>query len=290
MRLWIWHNLRIELPEEWEMLQFSRNPEKGRCAFADRYRFRFEIDWRRVASAPDFDRMMSDYASKLKDDGTEDLTRVNLLESEGLTGITNEHIEARFGRFLPEENYLVELVFIWPKKTWDRGLTAEVIGSLETESAGDTDFQRWRAFGMDLLTHSGSEIEDCRVLPADVDMSFSSPDGRVRERFDRRGMVTEWLSVSVDHWLEQWLPATVRADSRTADTEKDHHVFRFSGTIRRRGVRGVLGGRNNFEAAAWLCPSDDRLYSVSSEWSGGTDRRLRSSRRLSCCRRKALDS
>ncbi len=48
MRLWIWRGLCMKVPDDWEMLQFETNTGKGGCAFADRYQFRFEVDWKVV--------------------------------------------------------------------------------------------------------------------------------------------------------------------------------------------------------------------------------------------------
>ena len=66
MLLWVWRNFGIEVPEDWEMLQFSKKADAGNVAFADRYRFRLELSWRVLRAAPDLERMMSDYCAKLK--------------------------------------------------------------------------------------------------------------------------------------------------------------------------------------------------------------------------------
>ena len=83
---WIWREFRCVLPADWEMLQFSRHGDRGRCAFADRYLFRFELDWRVVPAEPEMARMMSDYRAKLTTDGS--LTEPNNVQLPGWHGVT----------------------------------------------------------------------------------------------------------------------------------------------------------------------------------------------------------
>ncbi len=69
MRLWVWRNFRMKLPDDWEMLSFSRKSAAGSCAFADRYGYRAELSWKEFncgpGERPDVKRLMSDYCAKL---------------------------------------------------------------------------------------------------------------------------------------------------------------------------------------------------------------------------------
>ena len=58
MKTWIWRNFGVGVPDDWEMLQFSKDPKSGGCLFADRYTFRLEINWRRTAGEPDLRRIL----------------------------------------------------------------------------------------------------------------------------------------------------------------------------------------------------------------------------------------
>ena len=94
------------------MLYFSKNPEQGRCGFADRYRYRFEFNWRRVPGPPDFERMMSDYDAKLKVDG--EMSGIHRTRSgnwKGVEGKLRDVLNSRFGRYFEKEKCLVEIVF-----------------------------------------------------------------------------------------------------------------------------------------------------------------------------------
>ena len=77
MQTCIWRDLRIELPEDWEMLQFSLQRQAGRCAFADRYQFRLELGWRTAEAKPEIERMMSDYLAQMKPTPTQRTRRAS---------------------------------------------------------------------------------------------------------------------------------------------------------------------------------------------------------------------
>ena len=94
----------------------ARNPQAGRCAFADRYQFRLELSWKVVPGAPDFNRMMSDYAAKLIEEGEEKPEPVDGGPWKGLCVHAQGQLSTRFGRFFPGESCLVELVFPWPEE------------------------------------------------------------------------------------------------------------------------------------------------------------------------------
>ena len=49
LETWVWRHLEVRVPADWELLQFSKTPAEGRCAFADRHGFRLELSWRTVA-------------------------------------------------------------------------------------------------------------------------------------------------------------------------------------------------------------------------------------------------
>ena len=92
----VWRGVRLELPEDWEMLQFSSNPKQGRCAFADRYQYRLEFSWRTVSGPPDFERMLSDYRAKLKDEGMEGVAEARHGAWSGFRGETEGRFSSRF--------------------------------------------------------------------------------------------------------------------------------------------------------------------------------------------------
>ena len=275
MRLWVWRHFRIELPDDWEMLQFSRNIAEGRCAFADRHQFRLEMSWRVAERAPDLQRLMSDYLAKLRLEGAlpdAALTPAPPLRERrggwgertagpwrGIAGHQREVANSRFGRYFGAERCLIEIVFLWPASR-DVELEAKILSSIAPEPERPDCLRRWKAFGMDLLAPSDLSLRDCTVEPANVRMTFADARGTRQETFQRLGMVPEWLKSTVRDWLTRQKPAKANVRSQASVSMDGHQVETLGATER----AGVLRKEPQYEAAAWICPSDGRLYSVRS--------------------------
>lgn len=276
MRTWTWRHLAVNLPEEWEMLQFSRDPAAGRCAFADRHRFRLELSWRQVAGPPDFERMLHDYEARLTERGMTDGQRVHRGAWRGLSGRLDGRPMTRYGAHVPGERCLVEAVFIWPDAV-DPVLETLVLGSLHAAPPEADGCRRWRAFGMDMRVPAGLELAEVTVQPAHAETHFA--EGRRDVRFARRGLVPTWLRTPVDAWLLHWLPTNARpAPAGTHSLACGTHTVAQINGVRR--TRRVFGRGRPFRAEAWLCPGDGRLYS----WIGTGDPFGGETRRpLACC-------
>jgi len=283
MQNWIWRNFRFNLPEDWEMLQFSRNPQEGRCAFADRYQFRFELNWRKVPAAPDFSRVMSDYMAKLStQENSKKPRRISAKNWHGIEVEVEGILSSRFGRFFGGQSYMVELVFLWPEKKQET-LVEQVLSSFE-ELEQHEGFHRWRAFGMDLLATADLTFGKCKAEPASVEMIFADKASRREERFSRRGMVAQWLDGPVGTWLRSRFP---EAKPVAPEIVMSHNIEKISFERRARGASRLIGAREKVEAAAWICPEDERLYSiclVHPSREEGAINKLAGGR-LSCCRK-----
>jgi len=289
MALHIWRNLRTDLPEDWELLQFSRSSDEGRCAFADRYDFRFELSWREVPGPPDFDRMMSDYESKLKEQGVPNTKHVSIGEWQGLETRNNGSSSSRYGRYFPEESCLVEGVFPWPHGRRDRKLARRVLESINVEPSGVGDMRRWRVFGMDFLVSNGLALEECSFLPGKAEMSFSDPKGRSIERFTRLGMVDDWLRGTVVDWLKAQFDERDEVTRRETTRVNGHAIEQVHVTHTRKGANKVHIRRRKSRAAAWICPSSGRLYCVKIQgaWKKGQEGPAAVDR-MACCPAKEL--
>lgn len=266
------------------MLQFSCNPAKGRCAFADRYQFRFELDWLAVVSAPDVPRAVSDYQAQIEDEGGERTEGIRCGEWQGLAGHQGGEKVSRFLRYLAELGLFVEVVFVWPEKR-DADLERQVLHTVRPEQGDVPGGQRWRAFGMDLVASPGLTLERCTVRPADAEMVFSGKRGRYEERFARRGMVSDWLRGSVGDWLREQSPAAAVLSRERLVEHAGHRVLGFNGEIR---GPGILRRPRRLQTAAWLCPDDERLYSVTRTCPGAPaedDPTLLAGSGLRCCAR-----
>ena len=281
---WIWNGIELSLPDEWEMLQFSRNPETGRCAFADRYQFRFELDWMRVDAPPDMERMANDYRAKLQDDGLESVTKTGHGQWLGASGLEKGVPISRYGAFLPGRAYILEAVFIWAKgERATPAFEGRILDSVKVPSPAPDGRQKWRSFGMDWTTACDLSFDTCVVSPGLAEATFNNRKRRVTQRFARRGMLSYWLKADVRQWLEAQIPKEYKVVSTESATEEGHEVWRLEAQRSPSVLVDWLHGRRTIQAAAWICPEDGRLYFVAShahqgkgEWPFAT---------LSCCKK-----
>lgn len=260
MKTVIWRQYRFELPDDWEMLQFSRNPESGRCAFADRHRFRFEFNWRVVPGTPDFERILHDYQSRLEEDGLEDVRRLEFPNWHGVRGMQDQRLTTRHGRFFAANQSLVEVVFIWPKE-WDKALERRILDSFQFEAPQD-DLVRWRAFGMDLRVSATHQLWEATALPTSTILRFTAQKGYREQRFGRFAMPGEWLATTPGRWLHTQLPKGFRVDHESRHERNGHDIFTIKGLRTFPTVSNLFRGRREIKASAWICPEDKRLYSL----------------------------
>ena len=284
-QLYIWRHFRVELPSDWEMLQFTRELAAGRCAFADRYQFRLEMCWRSVAGPPDFPRMISDYESKLQQEGMKEIRHIRAGDWTGIEGKTDGAVASRLGRYFPGQKCVIELVFLWPDGQ-DKQLMQEIASTFaELPAHGDLD--RWRAFGMDIRVPCDMNMEKCSVLPANAELVFSHKKGPEEYRFARRGMVREWLTGPINGWARAWLSREgVEIDDESVRTTNGHELFLLRG---RQPSDRIFVKHLKVQAAAWICPNDNRIYGVTHFYRDNRTPELKPEEltggRLSCCRR-----
>ncbi len=249
---WVWRQIGVELPAEWECLQFARDPEAGRCAFADRHRYRFELNWRKSPGEPDFGRMMKDYEGSLAKEW-EGIRKVKCRGWPGLTGKRGGEVVSRFGKYLEEIGVLVEAVFIDAGERDDR-LEAKILASVRAVPPEANGMQLWRAFGMEMRVPRTFELGECVVEPARVGMRFDGPRSPDRWIFRRYGMVKTWLKTPVREWLASQageLARNVKFAGRgggAAGADRGGMAAE-----RAAAPRGVCGGRLK-------SPEDGRLY------------------------------
>ena len=99
--LWVWRGFRMELPDDWECLQFSKEQKAGRIAFADRYQFRMEFSWQVISGRPEMKRLIGDYIAKVKTENEdEEPVARNVGPWHGLkTGQKHSTLNTRFSRY-----------------------------------------------------------------------------------------------------------------------------------------------------------------------------------------------
>lgn len=284
MQTWIWQQLRVELPEDWEMLQYSPRREAGQCAFADRYQFRLVLQWRRVTAEPHLKRMMADYLAQLRArPDTADLARAQAGPWEAIRGRLRAVSAAWFRRYFPGLGCVAGVTLLWPGGV-DEPLEEAILASVCEEGERAGGLRRWRAFGMDLLASADLELSSCRVQPARARLAFADARGRRQETFERLGMVAEWLKEPTRAWLSRQLPKGGIETSHAAAVVHEHEIDSITGRAPTRRWGGLITRPSAYEAAAWLCPSDGRLYHVCTTATEGSLGTRLAGQRLACCR------
>jgi hypothetical protein len=279
MQQWIWRQFSIELPDDWEMLQFSREWKQGRCAFADRYQFRFELNWSVVAGPPDYERMLKDYANKLSDDGIKDIQQLQLDDWHGIQGREVSRQISYYGKYFAKDRTLAEVVLIWPNER-DSEMEETIIRRF-TYLDDNAKTIHWRAFNMDFRCDKSLEFAECSIQPANCVFTFRSRNGRKEQTFSRKGMAGEWLKMPIEQWIKDWGGNSFRRRAAKSETILGHNVFHITGEGQRR-ISDIFGGHRQIHIAGWQCPRDHRLYSGYSLFgSRNNDSDIRAS--MSCC-------
>jgi hypothetical protein len=257
MERFVWQHVAFELPADWEMLQFSREPAQGRCAFADRYQYRFEFNWRQVPGVPDFKRMISDYRARMElDHHLTDATDAKYGAWLGFHGRQGETFTSRFGHYFSRLKSVVEVVFLYPDAR-NRALEKSILASIRDEPPGE--YVHWRAFGLDLKVPAVLAPDHFTVQPAAARMTFRKKKKPALLKAQRLGMVDVWLNMPVEKWLTQQMPPQVRKSRQSTREIQGHSMCIVQAPW---ASRGRLIPEGVYEAAAWICPSDQRLYHV----------------------------
>jgi hypothetical protein len=253
----IWRHFRVGLPANWEMLQFSRNPEKGRCSFFDRYRVRCEINWQAVPGAPDTRRMLSDYTARLQDEGVEAIEPVHYGPWAGLIGQQDGHPVSRFGRYLEEEKCLFELVLPWPHER-DLDLEKQILEGHSVEALHE-GHRRWRAFGIEAIVPDGYLLDECSQHPGRSEFVFRPEKGCGELVYQRLGFVSEWLCGPLESWLREQASNRIEISLKQRTSGGGHETYRLHG-YGKLWNRGLQLRRPLYESCVARSPHDGRLH------------------------------
>ena len=253
---WIWRQISIEMPADWEMLQFSTEYARGRCAFADRHQFRAELSWKVVLGETDYDRMVGDYLQRLESEKKiESASRFQKGGWHGFAGKSGKGESTRLGKYLPGIKCLAELVIIWPDRR-DIELEEHIIKSGHEVQADVKKAQIWRCFGMEIQAPAGAALAGCTVLPARAELNFSNPKSGDSYVFQRLGMVDTWFDGNMEQWLRSAV-GPIRDERIAVRNFGAKNITYIEGSFKPEGLHLRRG---QLKAAAWISPSDHRLY------------------------------
>ena len=250
-----WLGISIDVPVEWELLQFSRMAKAGNLAWADRYEFRLELTWKEAASAPDLDRIMDDYKASLVEEDQPAPQPTSWGTWQGLVDVQPGGM-SRYGHYEESVGRLLELVFLWEKER-DMDLEYAVLNSVKP-------VDHWQAFGLEVRTPQFLEMTECTVQPANVQWTFSdSKKAKHSWHFERMGMLDAWLNVPLDAWLLGKEPVDL-IDRQPQEAQiAGHDLATVTGFVPALKFPQFSKRSGRFIGAAWVCPVDNRLYYAS---------------------------
>jgi len=253
---WIWRHFAITVPADWEMLQFSTEYARGRCAFADRYQFRAELSWKVVTGEPDYNRMVADYMQRLASEKKiEAPSRIALSGWHGFHGRTAKGETTRLGKYMPAGKCLVELVLIWPDQR-NTGLEGSIAASIHEVGPDQHNRHRWQAFGMEMHVPTAAAISGCTAMPGLVDFHFYDPKTGNSFLFKRAGMLDAWFDGNLERWLGK-AAGPLRDPLFKRRTIQGRDVFTLEGLYTPEGLHLRKG---HARASAWICREDGRIY------------------------------
>ena len=254
---WIWRHIGVTLPPDWEMLQFSTEFNRGRCAFADRYQYRFELNWIVVKGEPDYTRMLSDYTSRLESEKR--LTGTEMIKKSGWHGFHGEmggQLTSRFVHYLGGIGSLVECVFLWPEKR-EPDVEASVLASIRDYPRDVDGRHRWRAFGLDMHPPATAAVDGCTTQPARAVFTCTNPKSGNKWHFARYGMVKSWLKTDVEAWLTRTMQNKARNLRFSHRRHQGADLVHAEGPFKPDGIHLKNG---QLQTIAWINPEDGRLY------------------------------
>ncbi len=263
MRQVVWNAIEVELPDDWELLQFSKDASYGRLAFADRYQFRFELDWTTISLPPDLERMASDYLSKLKEDGLEEPRKCIHLPWRGACGKEKDNLVSRYTNYYPGRGLLLEAIFLWPdQKKHSTSFEAKVLDSIAVAPYREDGLQHWKAYGLDFIVKEEHYLKQLVAEPGNTVFTFRSQNKREVETFARLGFLDSWLNIPVQDWIKSRIPENFTITSTNQQETSGHQVSLLSAKRSPTVLVDWIWGTRTFLAAAWICPKQEKLFLV----------------------------
>lgn len=258
MRKWTWRNIEFALPQDWEMLEFSRNPEQGKCLFADRNQYRFKLTWRKTPSCPNFEKAFADHLKNLQERGIEAGKLISSGEWYGLYGEMNGKRFSQFGRYVYDESCALDTTFLWHGDR-DKKLESAILAEIKESCQDQEGRLPWRAFGMTIRVPRRWKLEKCTVDPGLTAMTFCGEKGSGGEvRFERRGVLKHWLKEPVESWFKRYAQKELGTVEESKTVENSGHQ---KTTIKGK-AKGFLSRKKAAHGEAWICPEDEHLYSI----------------------------
>lgn len=169
-----WHEFIFDLPDDWEATRYSIGAPVGRFEFANRSGGLGRLSWEKSKRIPDDHRIVAEYyrrhmdrhhAGKTKDEGRVHTTRVGRF----YVGFRNEGEPCQAITYLEEPRVI--LMWLFPEYTASK--LAQIWEPILTSFEPNNRPARvWAGFGFQYQLPQKFELEQAKILPADVWMEF----------------------------------------------------------------------------------------------------------------------
>ena len=282
-----WQGFEFQHPGDWECVRFSKNRQRGECAFADRAGQRLSLLWNHcgagVPPAP-----LASFSAKAaeelaRSDKGGQVTKPDWTGPGAWRGFQwsgAENLTLAFAHFA-QPGCVLQAQFHEGRKT-DSAALQRILESFHFQNQNAP--WRWSAFGCRLRLPREFELTGCEVVFGRTALTFISP-GRKGERvsIERLAMPeTQLKGKSLIDW-RVGAAGDARRVLRSAERQwRGHAAAEFElKPGRRTPAQWLTHQRRQSRGLAWLCERDARLYSA--EWEGAAGRAPDFASMLECC-------
>ncbi len=273
-----WLDMRMEVPEDWEIVRHSVRRRQGRLVLVDRRQQRMQVSWVDVAKRPDLERVISDYKARDKAEDAKTTFRGISCQGNwrGFRRIRGETALTRVGWHHEKSGRWIELSIFWPTGV-EEALETGILKGFEP-SGSEEKTTRVQAFGIALETDQGWTLSEAEVKPAAVKLTLRR--GAEEATVRRLGMVESWFKGDLEGFLKHEMGGE-ETDLRKV-IWNGHEAHRGEGRLKGSWMSGVLGLRGKRSDLAWVCPQVHSLFQVTIA-GRGSERTAPEAMNVRCC-------
>lgn len=259
-----WNDLRLSVPDDWEVVRYGLDPDRGRLVFVDRRRERCELCWTRCKSEPDIDRLLEDYRGRMQ----AEVGEVGFVSAgAGWVGIRERKPDrtlTRVVRFDRGSGRLVELVVVSLDADPGAALVQKLAEGCVVVGDG-TQARCWSAFGLRVEAPPGLRLVRAEVRPAETRFELGRPGARERKgpRFyvRRSGLASSWFQGDLSAHARR-VAEGMRIAAREEQSHSGHAAIGFSGLEATPPLVRWLGRARPMTGLCWACEDENAVYSL----------------------------
>ena len=266
-----WLGLRLEVPQDWQIVRHGISSLNGCLTFTDRYSERMNLSWRKLDREPDVERIV---AEQLQRDQTKipDLTlaRTTIPGWQAYRAESAESEWVRAARYEPLTSQLLEVWLSVRSNQKKSQLANERLVCAIAGTDPNRDTSRLQAFDTCLEYPRDLVLSTTKIEPANVTFEFEraavkgQPFSRARAVVRRMGMASCWYrgnavaliareakQVVYQTQSEHWLGA--------------HRAMRVEGDTTKGPIQRWFGRSTRSRATLMHCEVENAVYLITTE-------------------------